>query len=260
MKLIQPNQLNHNSGQSLSVIIITKNEEHDIRDCLQSVAWADEIIVLDSGSMDKTLEIAKEYTSHVYTSPDWQGFGIQKNRALAYATCEWVLSLDADERVSEELRIEIQHAISKENNMVYSMPRLSSYCGKFIRHSGWWPDYVARLFKRGHATFSNDLVHERLVFDVTTTKLTSPLLHITYKDLDEVIAKINQYSALGAKNSLEKGKRGSLASALGHAFWAFIRTYILRVGFLDGAEGLMLAIANAETTYYRYLKLYYLNK
>jgi glycosyltransferase involved in cell wall biosynthesis len=245
---------------TVSIIIITKNEEHDLRDCLKSVTWADEIIVLDSGSTDKTLEIAREYTSYVFTSPDWQGFGIQKNRALAYASCDWVLSLDADERVSDELRIEIQHAISKENATIYSMPRLSSYCGKFIRHSGWWPDYVARLFKRGSAAFSNDLVHERLVFDVPTTELTSPLLHITYKDLDEVIAKINQYSTLGAKNSLQKGKRGSLPSALGHAFWAFIRTYILRAGFLDGAEGIMLAISNAETTYYRYLKLYYLTK
>ena len=171
-----------------------------------------------------------------------------------------MLSLDADERISDELRIEIQYAISKENTAVYSMPRLSSYCGKFIRHSGWWPDYVARLFKRGSAAFSNDLVHERLIFDVIATKLTSPLLHITYKDLDEVIAKINQYSTLGAKNSLGKGKHGSLANALGHAVWAFIRTYLLRAGFLDGAEGLMLAISNAETTYYRYLKLYYLNK
>jgi glycosyltransferase involved in cell wall biosynthesis len=244
----------------ISIIIITKNEEHDIRDCLASVTWADEVIVLDSGSTDKTLGIAKEYTKHVYSNTDWQGFGIQKNRALAYATGDWVLSLDADERISDELRAEIQHAISTENIAIYSMPRLSSYCGKFIRHSGWWPDYVARLFKRGSASFSNDLVHERLVFDGTATQLSCSLMHTTYKDLDEVIAKINQYSTLGAKNSLQQGKRGSLASAIGHALWAFIRTYILRAGFLDGAEGLMLAISNAETTYYRYLKLYYLSK
>jgi glycosyltransferase involved in cell wall biosynthesis len=245
---------------SVSVILITKNEEHDIRDCLISIAWADEIIVLDSGSSDKTLEIARKYTSHVYSNTDWQGFGIQKNRALAYATGEWVLSVDADERVSEELRYEIQYAISTQDAAIYSMPRLSSYCGKYIRHSGWWPDYVVRLFKRGNATFSNDLVHERLVFDGVAKQLISPLMHNTYKDLDEVIAKINQYSTLGAKNSLKKGKHGGLTSAVGHSLWAFIRTYILRAGFLDGAEGFMLAVSNAETTYYRYLKLYYLNK
>lgn len=245
---------------TISVIIIAKNEEHDIRDCLNSVVWADEIIVLDSGSTDNTVLIAKEYTDKVYVSVDWQGFGIQKNRVLAYASCDWVLSLDADERVSNELRMNIQHAIQSENSSVYRIPRLSSYCGKFIRHSGWWPDYVARLFKRGVATFSNDLVHERLVFDGVASNLTAPLLHITYKDLDEVISKINHYSTFGAKNSQLKGKRGSLRLAIVHGLWAFIRTYVFRAGFLDGAEGFMLAISNAEVTYYRYLKLFYLSK
>ena len=245
---------------TLSVIIITKNEEHDIRDCLESVTWADEVIILDSGSTDNTLRIAKEYTDKVYSSVDWQGFGIQKNRVLAYASSDWVLSLDADERVGDALRQEIQKAIKSENIFIFKMPRLSSYCGKFIRHSGWWPDYVIRLFKRGEASFSDDLVHERLVFEADANKLTAPLVHITYKDLNEVIVKINHYSSLGAKNSYQKGKRGSLASAIIHGIWAFIRTYIFRAGFLDGAEGFMLAISNAETTYYRYLKLFYLSK
>lgn len=245
---------------TISIIIISKNEAHDIQDCLESVKWADEIIVLDSGSTDNTCEIAKQYTQQVLTNTDWQGFGVQKNRALAYATSDWVLSLDADERVSDALQSEILAAISTDHAAVYSMPRLSSYCGKFIRHSGWWPDYVARLFKRGSASFSDDLVHERLVFDGVAPQLKHPLTHITYKDLDEVITKINQYSTLGAKNSLQQGKRGSLVRAIAHGLWAFVRTYLLRAGFLDGAEGLMLAISNAETTYYRYLKLYYLKK
>jgi len=245
---------------TLSVIIIVKNEEHDIRGCLESVAWADEIIVLDSGSVDSTLTIAKEYTEKIYTSTDWQGFGVQKNRALAYATCDWVLSVDADERVSDHLHHEILKAIQSISISIYKLPRLSSYCGKFIHHSGWWPDHVARLFKRGEATFSNDLVHERLVFQGEAAKLTAPLLHVTYKDLDEVISKINQYSRLGAKNSYQKGKRGGVISAVAHGFWAFVRTYVIRAGFLDGAEGLMLAISNAEATYYRYLKLFYLSK
>lgn len=245
---------------TLSVIIIVKNEEHDIRDCLQSVIWADEIIVLDSGSVDNTLSIAKEYTEKIYKSPDWQGFGIQKNRALAYATCDWVLSLDADERVSDALHLEIKKAIESSSSSIYKLPRLSSYCGKFIRHSGWWPDYVARLFKRGEASFSNDLVHERLVFQGEAAQLSEPLHHVTYKDLDEVISKINHYSTLGARNSFQKGKRGSLTSAIAHGFWAFIRTYFFRAGFLDGSEGVMLAISNAEATYYRYLKLKYLSK
>lgn len=251
---------NMSMKSTLSVIIIVKNEEHDIRDCLESVTWADEIIVLDSGSDDATLSIVKEYTEKIYTSTDWQGFGVQKNRVLAYASCDWVLSIDADERVSDALHEEIANAIQSLGPLIYKVPRLSSYCGKFIRHSGWWPDHVVRLFKRGQASFSNDLVHERLVFQGEAAKLNAPLLHVTYKDLDEVILKINQYSTLGARNSHQKGKRGSLTSAIVHGFWAFFRTYILRAGFLDGAEGLMLAISNAETTYYRYLKLFYLSK
>lgn len=244
----------------LSVIIITKNEAHDIRACLESVVWADEIIVVDSGSTDDTLAIVLEFTQHVYTNSDWQGFGVQKNRALACATGDWVLSIDADERVSAELRAAIAVAIQADGAWVYTLPRLSSYCGRFMRHSGWWPDRVARLFKRGHAQFSDDLVHERLVYGGNAGQLDAPLQHITYKNLDELLVKINQYSTLGAQNAYNQGKQGSLLLALGRGCWAFIRTYCLRLGFLDGAEGLMLAISNAEITYYRYLKLYYLKK
>ena len=142
------------NNNSLSVIIITKNEAHDIRDCLNSVVWADEIIVLDSGSTDETLNIAKEFTPNVYLSNEWQGFGIQKNRALAYATKDWVLSLDADERVDGKLKEEIQKILKSPKFEVYFISRLSSFCGRFIHHSGWRPDYVARLFKRGSAQFS----------------------------------------------------------------------------------------------------------
>lgn len=245
---------------SLSVIIITKNEAHDIRDCLTSVAWADEIIVLDSGSTDDTLNIAREFTSNVYTSPDWQGFGMQKNRALAYATKDWVLSLDADERVDAALQSEIQQVLKSPELDVYFMPRLSSFCGRFIYHSGWRPDYVARLFKRGSAAFSNHLVHESLMFTVPAGYLTKTLLHLSYKNLDEVLDKMQRYSMLGAAELQSKNKRSSLLGAIGHGFWAFIRTYIIRLGFLDGAQGFMLAVNNAETTYYKYLQLYFLSK
>jgi glycosyltransferase involved in cell wall biosynthesis len=238
---------------SISVILITKNEEHDIRDCLISIAWADEIIVLDSGSSDKTLEIARKYTSHVYSNTDWQGFGIQKNRALAYATGEWVLSVDADERVSEELRYEIQYAISTQDAAIYSMPRLSSYCGKYIRHSGWWPDYVVRLFKRGNATFSNDLVHKRLVTSLPSSILKNAILRIRRITLKEVLKKVNRYSTVGATMSLARGESTSLTYATGHDIGAFIRTYVICRGFLDGAHRLMVAINSAETTYFKYL-------
>ena len=239
----------------LSVIIITKNESHAIAECLQSVAWAEEIIVVDSGSTDDTVNISSQLGAKVTTTKDWPGFGEQKNRALAIATQPWVLSLDADERVTPELQAEIKKVISNNVDASYKMPRKSSYCGQFIEHSGWSPDYVTRLFKRGFAEFSDDLVHERLIPQHPTQALKNPLLHLSYNNLEEVIDKINRYSTAGAEMSFNQGKSAGLTSAVAHGIWAFMRTYLLRLGFLDGKMGFILAVSNAETTYYRYLKL-----
>lgn len=248
------------SRASLSVIVITKNEAHDIRDCLASVAWTDEIIVLDSGSTDGTCDIAREFTPQVYTSPDWQGFGVQKNRVLAYASKDWVLSIDADERVDPALRTEIEHVLQSPSGDIYSIPRLSSFCGKFIYYSGWRPDYVDRLFKRESARFSENKVHERLVYTGAPARMTHSLLHFSYENLDDVLDKMRRYARFGAEDMLARNKRSSVTGAVGHGVWAFIRTYVIRMGFLDGQHGLMLAIFNAETTYYKYLNLYFLKK
>jgi glycosyltransferase involved in cell wall biosynthesis len=245
----------------LSVIIITKNEADNIRACLESVSWADEIIVVDSGSSDDTVNICKERGAQVHITADWPGFGIQKNRALSHATCEWVLSLDADERVTPGLRSEIESALNDPHGHdVFRVPRLSSFCGRYMRHSGWYPDYVTRLFQRGAARFSDDLVHERLIVNGSVGRLRQPLLHKTFHDLEELLAKINQYSTAGARMLDEKNKTATLKKAVGHAVWAFLRTYIIRAGFLDGREGFMLAVSTAESTYYRYAKLMLLNK
>jgi glycosyltransferase involved in cell wall biosynthesis len=246
---------------SISVILITKNEAERLPRCLESVRdIADEIIVLDSGSTDATQEIARRYTDKVYSSPDWPGFGPQKNRVLDYATGDWVLSLDADEWLTPELAAEIRTILRNPVAEVYEVPRLSSFCGRPMRHSGWWPDHVARLFRRGAARFSNDLVHERLVFSGVAIRLKNPLRHETYRNLDEMLVKLNRYSTDGAQNHLNHGKRGGLSKAIGRGLWAFVRTYFIRAGFLDGREGFLLAVANAETTYYRYLKLMYLGE
>lgn len=239
----------------LSVIIITKNEAHAIEDCLRSVAWADEIIVVDSGSSDDTVSICEKFGAKVTVTNDWPGFGQQKNRALALATQPWVFSIDADERVTPELQAEIKQAIANNADTSYRMPRSSSYCGQFIKHSGWSPDYITRLFRRGYGKFSDDLVHERLLTDHTTHTLKSPLLHISYTSLEEVLDKVNRYSSAGAAMSLSREKSASLSSAIGHGMWTFVRTYFIRLGFLDGKMGFILAVSNAETTYYRYLKL-----
>ena len=245
---------------SLSVTVITKNEAHNIEDCLRSVAFADEVVVLDSGSTDDTVQRAQSMGASVNVGPDWQGFGVQKNRALALANSDWVLSLDADERVSPELQAEIRAALEAPAFDVYSFPRLSSYCGQYIHHSDWYPDRVTRLFRRNSAQFSNDLVHEKLVTSCKVGRLRSALLHESFRDFESVLDKVNRYSSAGAQSLFSKGRNASLSKALGHGLWAFIRTYFLRLGFLDGRMGLILAISNAEGTYYRYLKLWMLHR
>jgi glycosyltransferase involved in cell wall biosynthesis len=238
----------------LSAIIITQNEQHHIQRCLESVAWVDEIIVLDSGSSDNTVAICKKFTSHVYET-DWPGFGIQKQRALAKASGDWTLSIDADEYVTAELKTEIQSVIQNTQLDGVDIPRLSSYCGKWIKHSGWWPDPVLRLFKTNKAHFSADVVHERVIVEGQVGRLTSPLMHEAFVSPEEVLEKVNRYSSLGAKQLFEKGKKASLLTAIYKGAWSFFRSYFLKAGFLDGSAGLMLALSNAEGTYYKYIKL-----
>jgi len=240
---------------SLSVSVITKNEEAAIGRCLASVRWADELVVVDCGSTDRTLEICREHGAKVLVTADWPGFGPQKNRALANATGSWVLSLDADEWVSAELARSIRDAIARPGDVAgYELQRLSSFCGRFMRHSGWWPDPVVRLFQRGKARFSDDVVHERLLVEGAVGRLEGVLYHETLRDLDELLDKVNRYTSAGAQMQLERGEHGSVSKAVLRGLWAFLRAYVLRAGFLDGREGLMLAVSSAETTYYRQLK------
>lgn len=243
---------------SLSVIVITKNEAHNIEACLRSVYFADQIVVLDSGSTDETVQLARKLGAEVSVNSDWQGFGAQKNRALALAKAQWVLSIDADERLSVELQSEIQKVLENPVADAYCFSRLSSYCGQYIRHSGWYPDHVTRLFRRDAAQFSADIIHEKLVVTGQVRQLPGRLLHESFLNLESVLEKIDRYSTAGAQSLLGKGRTSSFPKALGHGLWAFIRTYFLQMGFLDGWMGLALAISNAEGTYYRYLKLWLL--
>jgi len=240
---------------SLSVIIITRNEAANIGDCLASVSWADEIIVVDSGSVDDTVSLARKMGARVYEHADWPGFGPQKNRALGYALKDWVFSLDADERVTPELRTEIEQAIRKARAEGYYVPRLSQFCGRFVRHSGWYPDYVLRLFKRDAGRFSESLVHETVLLTGDTSKLTKPLLHYSYLTSDDVERKVEHYSMAAAQQMFQAGKRSSLTSAMLSGAWAFVRTYVIRLGVLDGSAGLSIARMNARTTYLKYRKL-----
>jgi glycosyltransferase involved in cell wall biosynthesis len=185
---------------------------------------------------------------------DFAGFGAQKNFALSLATGEWLLSLDADERVSEELAGEIMNAIANPKGKAYEMPRLSSFCGRPMRHSGWFPDYVLRLFRRGAARFSDDLVHERVIPSGFVIRLKHPLIHHPVLRLEDALSRMDRYSTAGAEMLVASGRRVSFITGIVRGLWTFIRTYLLRGGFLDGREGFLLAVANAEGTYYRYMK------
>ncbi len=244
----------------LSVIVITHNEAHRLPACLASVAFADEVVVLDNGSTDGTPELARSLGARVEQTDDWPGFGPQKNRALALATGDWVLSLDADEQVTPALRASITDAIERGELSAYSVNRLTSFCGQFIHHSGWYPDRIVRLFRRGKARFSDHLVHESVQAQGPVGRLQGDLLHHSFADFETVLDKTNRYSSAGAQTLMARGVQGSFGRAIGHGLWAFFRTYALRLGFLDGRLGLALAISNAEGTYYRYLKLWLLQR
>lgn len=240
---------------SLSIVILTRNEALNIVECVRSARFADEVLVLDSGSTDGTPEMARAEGAKVTVSSDWPGFGPQKNRVLAQATGEWVFSLDADERITPALREAILAAIAAPAGKVaFAVDRTSSYCGQVMRHSGWSPDWVVRLFRRDSGRFSDDLVHERVVVQGGCGRLSGALLHHSMRDLESVLDKINRYSTAGAQMLVERGRRATFGQAFSHGLWAFFRTYVLRRGFLDGSLGLALAISNAEGTYYRYLK------
>jgi len=239
----------------LSVIIVAKNEEKNILPCVESVAWANEIIVLDSGSTDDTIQLLKQANIRIIET-DWPGYGPQQNRGIDAATHEWIFSLDADERITPELASEIRSAIEKNQFDVFDVPRKSFFVTKFMQHSDWWPDRTRRLFKKKSARFTDHIIHASLSSNKTVGHLNEPMIHYTFHEYHSVIEKMNRYSSGSALDLNNAGKKSSLSTALGHGLWAFFRTYILKKGFLDGQAGLILAIANAEGTYYKYLKLF----
>jgi glycosyltransferase involved in cell wall biosynthesis len=234
----------------LSAIIITKNEAANVAACLESVAFCDERIVVDSGSDDDTVEIAVAAGATVVTHA-WAGFGAQKNFALSQARGDWVLSIDADERVSASLAAEILSTIRAASAAGYEIARLSTFLGRPMRHSGWFPDYVLRLFRREKARFSDDLVHERIICEGSVGRLSGVLDHHPVLRLEDALRRVDGYSTAGAE--MLAASRVSFSSGITHGMWSFLRAYIVRLGFLDGREGFLLAVANAEGTYYRYM-------
>ncbi len=243
----------------LSVIIITKNEAQNIRRCLESIKWANEIIIVDSGSDDDTIAICREYTNNIIET-DWVGYGKQKNRALSFATKDWVLSLDADEQVSAALKVSIEAIlVSPEKFVAYTIKRPIVFLGKIIKYA-CGADHTVRLFKRGQARFTDDIVHETIKVDGKIGKLNSPIFHYSFADVATVIEKMNKYTSLVATQRAAAGKKSSIFKAITHAIWMFIKVYLLKAGFLDGRAGFILSVTFAEGAYYRYIKLLTLEK
>ncbi|MDF1757089.1 MAG: glycosyltransferase family 2 protein [Legionellaceae bacterium] len=241
----------------LSVIIIAKNEESNIKRALESVKWAREIIVLDSGSTDSTVSIAKQYTDKVFET-DWQGFGIQKQRALDLATSDWVLNLDADEYVSDDLKNIIQSAINSSVADAYKVPIRMCFYGKPLRFSAS-PRRHVRLFKRSGARFSKDIVHEKIELPkkARISQIKLPILHNSFRDVSHALSKINLYSSYSAKIRINDNLKPSLLKTIAASVWMFVRCYIIQGGFMDGKPGLLFAIFSAQGSWYRGVKQLY---
>ncbi|MCF8044283.1 MAG: glycosyltransferase family 2 protein [Desulfarculaceae bacterium] len=244
----------------ISVYIIAFNEGEKIRPALESVAWADEVVVADSYSTDNTCEIAELFGARVEQIP-FKGFGALRNDAMALCSYEWIFSLDSDERCTREAKKEIQGIVQSENALdAYYVPRKNYFMGKWIKHSGFWPDFrQPQLFRKGVLKFENDPVHERyqVISDRDCGYMKSTIVQIPYTGIDEIVRKANRYSTLGAEKLEKDGERPSMLKALLHGFWAFFSLYVLKLGFLDGWRGFIIGFANFEGTFYKYAKLYF---
>jgi (heptosyl)LPS beta-1,4-glucosyltransferase len=254
--------LNTLTNKKISVCIICKDEETNIERCLKSIKWADEIIIVDSGSRDATLEIAKKYTDKIFIRSDWPGFGKQKQRAEKLASHDWILAIDSDEEVTPELHQEILDVLSNaDENTVFMVNRLTNLCGQFIYHSGWHPDYINRLYNRKNFGYNDQLVHESISCQgAHSVKLKHKLFHYQYDDLHRYISKRNSYAEIGACEKFLKNKKTSLSQAVLSALFSFIRHYFLRAGFLDGKLGFVISVIQMQYTFNKYLFLKYKKK
>lgn len=244
----------------LSVAIITYNEEEEIKDCLESVKWADEIVVVDSFSTDKTLDICRQYTNKVFQH-EWSGYSNQKNYAINVTTNPWILILDADERVSERLTKEIKEILDKDLGVDgYYIPRKSYFLGRWIRYGGWYPDYSIRLFRKDKGRFEQREVHESVRINGKTAKLKNHLEHYTYRNLSEYIQRMDRYSTLAAMEMIGEGRRSGPRNILFRPILTFFRMYILKQGFREGIYGLLISVLYSYYTFLKYAKLWEMRK
>ena len=240
----------------LSVVVITRNEARNIRAALQSVRWADELVVVDSGSSDDTTRIAREIADRV-TGHDWAGYGAQKNHATGLAAHDWVLSLDADERVSPALAREIQMLLRHEPAArAYCVPRVTRYLGRWIRSTDWHPDFQLRLYDRRTARWNDRLVHESVAVDGPVGRLQGELEHHAYRDVSHHLQTIDRYTTLAAHQMHREGRRAGWVDLTARPLAAFLRNYVVRRGVRDGVRGLIISILNAGYVFLKFVKLW----
>ena len=241
----------------LSVVVITKDEEECVRACLESVAWADEVVVVDAESTDKTAQIAREFTDRVYVRP-WPGFAAQKNFGLEQATGDWTLSVDADEEVSQELRNEIEAVLAASGPVCagYRIPRRNLFWGRFIRHGGLYPDWQLRMFRRGRGRFVDRAVHESVEVEGEVGRLRAALVHRSYRDVADFLARADRYSTLAAEEWLRSGRPARLSDLVLRPAGRFLSMYAVRAGFLDGWRGFLLAALYAYYVFIRSAKVW----
>jgi len=245
----------------ISVYILTFNEVDKIGDAIRSVLWADEIIVADSFSTDGTAELAKELGAKVVDIP-FKTFGQIRNDAITTCSHDWIFSLDADERCTEESHQEMMDILQSPQADAYFIPRRNWFLGRWVMHSGWYPDYrQPQLFRKGVMTFNaDDEVHESYVIDGNIDYLKQDIIQVPYKDIAQLLHKAQRYSTLGAEKLVRNGKSGGLGKGLSHGLWNFFKHYVIKLGFLDGRAGFMIALGNFEGTFYRYAKAEELSK
>jgi glycosyltransferase involved in cell wall biosynthesis len=244
---------------AVSAIVVCFNEEENIGACLESLAWCDEIIVVDSFSTDRTVEICRRYTERVIQRA-WAGYRDQKAFAHSQATKEWVLLVDADERVTPELREEIGRALARHQNdcSAYALPRLVFFLNRWWRRGGWYPDYDVRLFRRERATWGGSDPHEKILVDGKIRRLRNPLHHFTYRDIEDHLERINRFTSISAREQRKSGQRWRLADALLRPAARFFRSYFLKRGFMEGFAGFYVAVTAAVYVFLKYAKLWQL--